>query len=127
MAHSPPVNSSLGPTPHEVIKSNIEKEGETPLHLAAEQGKIEAVIKLLEAGAELDVVDNEGFLAKDIAWLNGHKDISNLLIKVEKSGRSAIHIPTFPEPDLYWFYYIDFRREYGKDPWPRKKPMKWSV
>lgn len=125
MAHLPPVNSNLGPsslTSHEAIK-----ESETPLHLAAEQGKIEAVIKLLEAGAELDVVNNEGFLAKDIAWLNGHKDISNLLIKVEKSGRSAIRIPTCPEQDLYWFYYIDFRREYGKDPWPRKKPIKWHV
>ena len=34
------------------------QDGETPLHVAAEQGKSEVVTKLLDSGAEVDMKNN---------------------------------------------------------------------
>jgi ankyrin repeat protein len=38
----------------------VDNEGRTPLHAAAEGGKVKVVRVLLEHGANVDAVDNEG-------------------------------------------------------------------
>lgn len=58
------------------------KTGETPLHLAAEKGKLEMVKYLLELGAKTDVRDKGaggGASAFDAAKRSGQKEIAELL------------------------------------------------
>jgi len=45
----------------------------TPLHLAAERGRIETVIALIDCGASLSAVDRRCRTGKDIAAENGHR------------------------------------------------------
>jgi ankyrin repeat protein len=58
------------------------KTGETPLHLAAEKGKLEMVKYLLELGARTDIRDKGaggGATAFDAAKRSGQKEIAELL------------------------------------------------
>lgn len=53
--------------------------GRTPLHLAAMGGHLEAVVELLDAGAEPDRVDRQGQTAWDEAVRTGHHAVARLL------------------------------------------------
>ena len=60
--------------------------GLTPLMLAAEAGRTKAVQRLIKRGCRLDLKDDEGRTALDIARLVGHYDAAVLL--EEAAGRS---------------------------------------
>lgn len=69
----------------------------TPLMLAAQQGNLECVQTLIEAGAVLDLLDRDNFTALDYAQQNQHRDVSVFLMRqkahngvdvVEKEGIS---------------------------------------
>lgn len=58
-----------------------DEAGWTILHHAAFQGDIEAVEELLEAGAELSIVNYDGETALDIAYNRGCTQIIELLLQ----------------------------------------------
>ena len=51
----------------------------TPLHLAAQQGQIDTIILLLENGAMVDVKNDFGQTAADLATERGHVEIGQIL------------------------------------------------
>ncbi|MCJ1474155.1 hypothetical protein MMC13_002813 [Lambiella insularis] len=58
-----------------------DKEGMTPLQLAASQGSPDLVVDLLELGANLRAVDGKGRDPADCARANGHASIAKLISK----------------------------------------------
>ena len=71
--------------------------GLTPLLLAAREGRVEAANVLVDAGADINVVDPDQHTALIIALINGHFDVAGLLIDrgadvnmTDKVGRTAL-------------------------------------
>jgi ankyrin repeat protein len=60
--------------------SDADEDGKTALHLAAENGHIEAVAMLLEANASAATEDNYGLTAVRKAALGGHTNVALLLL-----------------------------------------------
>ncbi len=56
--------------------------GWTPLFIASVDGNLGVVELLIEAGADVDLVDSSGWTAKEHACLRGHIDIARLLVEV---------------------------------------------
>lgn len=50
--------------------------GETPLHVAAAKGALERVRSLVEAGADVNAVDNAGWTPLHEAVIRGHVEVS---------------------------------------------------
>ncbi len=53
--------------------------GQTPLFLACANGEEKMTSLLIEAGASIDIVDNEGMTPLDVAEQSGHPDLVRLL------------------------------------------------
>jgi ankyrin repeat protein len=51
----------------------------TPLHAAAQNGNIELLILLLEGGALVDIKNDTGKTASDLAFEKGHHEIAQIL------------------------------------------------
>ncbi|KAL3491544.1 hypothetical protein BJX62DRAFT_204889 [Aspergillus germanicus] len=51
----------------------------TVLHLAAESGNLDAVRLLLERGADMDIAENGGSTAEQLATRSGHTEAAELL------------------------------------------------
>ncbi len=71
--------------------------GLTPLLLAAREGRVAAASALLDAGADVNVVDPDRHTALIIALINGHFDVAGVLIDrgadvnmEDKVGRTAL-------------------------------------
>lgn len=58
---------------------SAEKQGFTPLHLAADRGRLEAVRLLLNLGADKSILDPDGQTALDLATVSGRDEIAQLL------------------------------------------------
>ncbi|XP_055956595.1 ankyrin repeat and death domain-containing protein 1A-like isoform X3 [Patella vulgata] len=78
--------------------NEVDKNDRTPLHLAADNGHLEAVCKLLESKGEVHRKDKNGETAVHLAATKGHADVlrSLLLVGIEVDdrdveGRTAIH------------------------------------
>ena len=72
------------------------------IHEAAKAGNIEAVMKAIEVGLDINDVDNAGETALEIATIEGHIDIVVLLIDKgadvnfkNSSGFTALHTAAF--------------------------------
>lgn len=72
--------------------------GALPLPLAARQGNLEAVVLLVEAGADLSLTGEEGKTALQWSILGGHGEITDYLLKQSggqparnAAGESALH------------------------------------
>jgi ankyrin repeat protein len=83
------------------VYAKIPKGRFTALHFAARQGQLEAVRKLIDAGADLDAVDEEGTNALVLATLNGHLDVAGLLLAAgadpnvaDSYGRTVLFVAT---------------------------------
>ena len=63
-----------------MVITAIPRGGLTALMFAAREGALEAATALVEAGANLDVVDPEGTTALVIAIINAHYDVAALLV-----------------------------------------------
>ncbi|WP_265033965.1 ankyrin repeat domain-containing protein [Wolbachia endosymbiont (group A) of Sicus ferrugineus] len=57
-----------------------DKDGNTPLHLAAMKGKIDVVKILLEYNADVNTKNNEGRTALYYAANNNHQELVELLL-----------------------------------------------
>ena len=53
--------------------------GTTPLMIAAEHGEKDIAQALLDAGADIEAKNNEGFKAEFFAWSKQHEDVLQLL------------------------------------------------
>ena len=63
-----------------VIEVNqVNENGSTALHIAAQAGDEAAVAKLLELGSVVTVADKNGFTAVDVAVENGYLEIAELI------------------------------------------------
>ena len=76
-------------------------EGATPLFEASRRGQIKALNLLLEANADINVTNNEGFTALHVAALEGHSGLVNTLLQnnkirkvgeTTKRGETALHL-----------------------------------
>ena len=62
----------------------LSQDGATPLHLAAQNGHLEIVRYLCAAGCDLDVEDEHGLTAEDIAA--GHPHVAALIHHLRQVG-----------------------------------------
>jgi len=83
------------------VYAKIPKGRFTALHFAAREGQLESVRTLGDAGADLDVVDEEGSNAMVLATLNGHLDATGLLLEggadpniSDNFGRNVLFVAT---------------------------------
>ncbi|KAK1792510.1 hypothetical protein P4O66_012443 [Electrophorus voltai] len=53
--------------------------GETPVHKAAKAGSLECVSVLVASDAQLEICNNEGRTAEDVAWSAGFQDCAKFL------------------------------------------------
>ncbi|UPK99839.1 hypothetical protein LCI18_010774 [Fusarium solani-melongenae] len=77
---------------HEASINLQSDNGQTPLHLAAAHGNIEAARVLLQLGA-LNLVDKNGRTASVLAGTRGHDDIMDLLNKQFKPSGNIHKLP----------------------------------
>ncbi|KAH9944144.1 ankyrin [Epithele typhae] len=61
----------------------LDKNGYTPLHLAADRGHIEVVKFMLARGADRDLKDEDEYTAKELAEIAGYGDIVSLLSETQ--------------------------------------------
>ena len=73
--------------------------GSTPLHDAAEDGKIEVAKLLIESGALVDAKDNDGFTPLHIAAVNGKLESAKCLIE---NGANVTAKTTLQKTPLYY-------------------------
>ncbi|MNW07170.1 Ankyrin repeat protein [compost metagenome] len=56
--------------------------GQTALHLAAQQGNIELIVLLLENGARIELKNVNNKTASDLAASKGYSDIAEILKEI---------------------------------------------
>jgi hypothetical protein len=61
------------------LTDEVDADGQTLLHLAARLGDLELVRRLLDEGADVNAVDNEGRTPTGRAVEGGHEDVAELL------------------------------------------------
>ncbi|KAI9015599.1 ankyrin repeat-containing domain protein, partial [Hyaloraphidium curvatum] len=66
--------------------------GATPLYLAAQEGHIEVVRRLLRHGARVDAVDTDGWVPLHAAAQNGHLTCVELLLDAHKARNVPVDV-----------------------------------
>lgn len=64
--------------------NTVDKDGNTPLHLAAQKGNEEIVRKLLANGADTAILNTAGLTAAQVAKAAGHDDLADLIENYKK-------------------------------------------
>ncbi|KAH8747522.1 hypothetical protein BGZ57DRAFT_916718 [Hyaloscypha finlandica] len=92
-----PAEASESPSMHTLVSRNapnalgvflelnpdlaaLDTQGNTSLHVAAERNRIACAQQLLQSGIDVDVKNNDGETAFEIAVRAGHPDIENLIV-----------------------------------------------
>jgi RNA polymerase primary sigma factor len=98
-------------------------KGDTPLHIAAMRGRLKAVDKLVNAGADLFALNRAAQSPADAAFANGHSFVATLLQQAaglidppvdEKPTMAPSHAappPSMPPPDYSELDDLDFEVE----------------
>lgn len=92
--------------------------GLTPLHFAARQGCLAGVDVLVKAGAQMNVVNPDGFSPLLLAIINAHYDVAAYLVDhgadanvADETGRTplyaAVDMHTLPDSNLPWPSELD--------------------
>lgn len=83
------------------VYTAIPKGRMTALHFAAREGKLESIRALIEAGADLNLVDDDKSSALILAIFNGHLDVAGALLDAgadpdisDRWGRTALFVAT---------------------------------
>ena len=72
--------------------------GQTPLHLAAYRGQADMVKMLIDAGAKLSAVTNDGLTAADMAAAEGEEAVSIIIHRAIAGAAAAVRPPLTPHP-----------------------------
>jgi hypothetical protein len=71
-------------------KNGRDKNGQSPLFHAARVGNLTTVMTLLNAGADYYLTDNDGNVARNIAFTQGHKDVFEAMDQFVNDKRERI-------------------------------------
>ncbi|XP_047942782.1 potassium channel AKT1-like, partial [Salvia hispanica] len=69
------------------------QNGRRAIHIAVREGNIEMVKFLLDQGANIDDIDENGFTSRDLAEQQGHNNIKELFTSFKGTKSDAAHIP----------------------------------
>jgi len=103
----------------------LDKNGNTPLMLAAAKGNINDVVRLLELGATPSIDDGHGMTARNRAKNLGHREIVSILDKATAQNKNSAILHTSQEKSTEPEYFnfepsistIDGLMEHGKVKW----------
>lgn len=83
------------------VYSRLPKGRMTALHFAVRQGQFESVKTLIELGADIDILEDNGVTPLIMATINGHMDIAGFLLNSgadpnisDKWGRTVLFVAT---------------------------------
>lgn len=66
------------------LRDKVDRNGNPPLYIAIERGEVDAVKYLIAAGSSLDIINNKGEKAFNIAKKTGSKDLIGLIEEIQK-------------------------------------------
>ena len=75
-------------------------EGRTPLHVAALGGFDACVSELVERGADMRMLDMNGYVPRDLAILKGHTETTALLYRLESNQWRLLSASSGSSPEL---------------------------
>ena len=84
----------------------------TPLHLVAEIGRVDMAAILIRAGSKQDLLDVHGWNARQVAELNSHREVEELLVRSTMKEKQAIlkEMPHAPWHSELWTSLIETQK-----------------
>ena len=84
----------------------------TALHLAAEVGRVDMASILIRAGAKQDLLDIHGWNARQVAELNSHREVEELLVRSTMKEKQVIlkEMPHAPWHSDLWTSLIETQK-----------------
>jgi len=81
----------------------------TPLHLVAENGRVDIAALLIRGGSNPKLLDAHGWNPRQVAELHGHRDIQELLIRATMTEKQPVikDLPPAPWHGELWSNLID--------------------
>ena len=85
----------------------------TPLHLVAANGRVDLASILLKSGANPYLLDVHGWNARQVAELNGHREVEELLVRVTMTEKMAVIkvLPKAPWHGELWSSLLETQKE----------------
>ena len=76
----------------------------TPLHFAAENGRADLAVILIKHGAKSNLMDSQGWTARQVAELHNHREFQELLVQVNTKEKQVVikKLPPAPWHSELW-------------------------
>jgi acyl-CoA-binding protein len=71
--------------------NSVDSSGQTPLHLAADRGHLDAIRALVKAGADVSAQDHDGIGVLQAAVIGGHVECCRLLLEMGADPHQSDH------------------------------------